>query len=301
LWMPVKFIKSNSTDAFIISTETPLPDTTGPIIDNCGYLVGLNLAEGEEPVVVLGDEMSVIFDSMQIDLQSSTCQTPAHEKVIPVNSAIDEPANTLGQANTEEEANKTPDPIMKTLAASPTNVQKQPSALDIVPIWLWVISALIMVVVVAKFVFFLRPTKHRPQQFTVEPDTSELDALSKSSSIHTDKAETLDGMVVIKGSLGDDKPFRLAHMVNTKHIDVVIGQGDADICIEAMAVSSPHARLKSIGESLTISDLGSSHGTFIRDIPCLPNEVMMINPEDEILLGDVRVNISVQHGHGDSE
>jgi hypothetical protein len=62
LWVPVKFTKNSSTGGFEISTDTPLPPSTGPIIDSCGYLVGLNLAEGEDTVVVLGDEMSVVFD-----------------------------------------------------------------------------------------------------------------------------------------------------------------------------------------------------------------------------------------------
>jgi pSer/pThr/pTyr-binding forkhead associated (FHA) protein len=44
---------------------------------------------------------------------------------------------------------------------------------------------------------------------------------------------------------------------------------------------------------MTISDLGSSNGTFIRGIPCLPGEIMFIETDDEIFLGDVGFRISV--------
>ena len=307
LWVPVKLTKNSATGGFEISTSTPLPPSTGPIIDNCGYLVGLNLAEGEDAVVVLGDEMSVIFDSMQIGLQSSTCQTPAQTKVIPAKPDIEKPdiekpVDPPVQTNAEADEKKTASSAINTAADSPTIVVSRPSVLGILPVWLWLIGGAVLIAVLAKLIFFLRLGKHEPWLSPDEPDTAELE----TQAVQQETVDRFDGEVVIEGSLGDGTPVRHACKVNTKQIDVVIGHGDADICIEAAAVSSRHARLKNIGKSLTISDLGSDHGTFIRGIPCLPNEVMMIYPEDEILLGDVHVNINVNNinvnsSHGDSK
>ena len=295
LWVPVKLTKNSSTGGFEISTDTPLPHSTGPIIDNCGYLVGLNLAEGEEPAVVLGDKMSVIFDSMQIRLQSSNCRTPPQSEVTPANSEVEGPAEPPMQTDVEAEADDKASPAVNTAAASPKPALSRPSELSIIPIWLWLIGAAILIAVLAKLVFFLRLNKHDPKQVPVEPDTTDLD----TGTVSTATNPSFDGEVIVEGALSDGTAFRHVCKVNTKQIDVVIGHSDADICIETAAVSSPHVSLKTAGESLTISDLGSSHGTFIRDIPCLPNEVMMIYPEDEILLGDVRVSIRVNNHNGD--
>jgi len=297
LWVAVKLTKSNSTGGFSVSAETPLPNTSGPIIDSCGYLVGLNLAEGEEPVVILGDEMSVLFDSMDINLQSSTCRQPARNEIVAEEAASEEPANPVGQANTQDVTTITPDPNAHTAPARPAKVASPPSVLDIVPVWLWLIGAVILVALLVKLIFFLRLTKHELAQVTAEPATGPLN--SKSDSSANALPDGFDGIVVIEGLLGDDTPFRHSCNVNTSHIDVVIGRGDVDILIEAPTVSDRHVRLKSAGESLTITDLGSGNGTFIRGIPCLAEEVMFVGSQDEVLLGDVRIHISVQTSHGD--
>lgn len=297
LWVVVKLTKSNSTGGFSVSAETPLPNTTGPIIDNCGYLVGLNLAEGEEPVVVLGDELSVLFDSMDISLQSSTCRQPARREIIAEEATSEEPADPVGQANTEDVTSVTSDPNSHTAPARQTKVASPPSVLGIVPVWLWLIGAVILVALLVKLIFFLRLTKHAPAQITAEPATGPLNPRSDSSA--SALPDGFDGTVVIEGLLGDDTPFRYSCNVNTSHIDVVIGRGDAEMQIESPTVSDRHVRLKSAGESLTITDLGSSNGTFIRGIPCLANEVMYVEPQDEVILGDVRFHISVQTSHGD--
>ena len=44
---------------------------------------------------------------------------------------------------------------------------------------------------------------------------------------------------------------------------------------------------------ITLSDLGSRNGTFIGDIPCLPGEIMYLDTNNEIYLGDVKLTIRV--------
>jgi pSer/pThr/pTyr-binding forkhead associated (FHA) protein len=99
--------------------------------------------------------------------------------------------------------------------------------------------------------------------------------------------------VIIEGYLDADTRFKRLCAVNTEQINLVIGRGQAGINIDHPAISRAHARLQRDTQSMTLSDLGSSNGTFIRGIPCLPGEIMFIEAEDEIFLGDVRFRISV--------
>jgi pSer/pThr/pTyr-binding forkhead associated (FHA) protein len=99
--------------------------------------------------------------------------------------------------------------------------------------------------------------------------------------------------VIIEGYLDADTRFKRLCAVNTEQIDLVIGRGETDISIDHPAISRAHARLQCDTQSMTLSDMGSSNGTFIRGIPCLPGEIMFIETGDEIFLGDVGFHISV--------
>jgi hypothetical protein len=44
---------------------------------------------------------------------------------------------------------------------------------------------------------------------------------------------------------------------------------------------------------MTLSDLGSSWGSFINGVPCLPGEVMFVAFEDEVFLGNVQLHMSI--------
>jgi pSer/pThr/pTyr-binding forkhead associated (FHA) protein len=90
-----------------------------------------------------------------------------------------------------------------------------------------------------------------------------------------------------------DTSFKRYCVINTQQVNVVIGRGDADINIKHPVISRSHARLQSDGKYMTLSDLGSSTGTFIKGTPCLQDEVMYIEAEDEIFLGDVRLRFSI--------
>ena len=50
---------------------------------------------------------------------------------------------------------------------------------------------------------------------------------------------------------------------------------------------------------MTLSDLGSDSGTFVSGVPCLPGEIIVVEPGDEIFLGDVRIRFSIIHKDAD--
>ena len=296
LRLPVKLVRNHSTGGFEVSAETPLPNSSGLIIDQCGYLVGLNLAEGEEPVTVLGDELSVVFDSMQIDMQSRVCRKVA----VAQESGNAEPTAVKQQQVTDETGTETNKLSRNETPAMPASTVGRPSVLGIVPAWLWLVGAVILIALLAKLTFFVRLFRHEPPTIAAEPDTAPLQTVPGTQRAGNGLSNSFDATVLIEGVLGDETPFKHSCAVTSRHIDIVLGKDNADICIDSPTVSRRHVRLKSAGHLLTLSDLGSSHGTFIRGIPCLPGEVMVIDPEDEILLGDVHIHISVQTTNGDS-
>jgi len=105
--------------------------------------------------------------------------------------------------------------------------------------------------------------------------------------------EGCDGLLVIDGLVDSDMRFQRFYAVNTEAIKVTIGRSGADININHPVISHSHARLESHGGLMTLSDLGSSSGTFIREVPCLQGEIMFVEPGDEILLGNVRIRFSI--------
>jgi hypothetical protein len=209
----------------------------------------------------------------------------------------------------------------RVVSAKPTTV-KTPDPASIwhsLPFWLALIGIIILLVLIWKgyWLFRLGKIKIEPttaaraasssQPASDEPDTTQLQAGSdtasgKPRSAPLDEADIPDmnnlpqacnGLLVIEGLLDAVTPFRRFCAVNTQQINIVIGRGEADISIEHPTISRVHARLESAAGLMTLSDLRSSNGTYIRAIPCLPGEVMFVVAADEIFMGDVRFRIRV--------
>jgi len=198
-------------------------------------------------------------------------------------------------------------------------VADRPSLWRSVPWWLLPIGIIVLAVLIWKGFFFIRLINKKAKQISSprgadhrqsaseEPDTTQLQsgadaAVGKPRSVQIEEVNIPDmdklpagcnGMVLIEGVVGTDIRFKRYCAVNTLQIDIVIGRGAADLCIEHPAISRAHVRLECDGNSMTLSDLGSSNGTFIKGVPCLPGEVLFVEAEDEIFLGDVRFRISV--------
>jgi len=348
LWMPVKLLRSDPVSGLSISSETPLPNVSGAMIDNCGQLVGLNLASGEQsldtdkgPILLIGDRLTDVFDSMQIAWTPGSCSSfntqehplPSAKPVIEdssENSAgieTDEvtPGPLEDHSSAAEELSDNPDQtntglVAQSIALPGAEAKKDPrSLISIIPWWLWIAGLLILIALLVKVIMFLRATGKSAQQpvsnnysgsgpvASTEPDTAQLQAGSSSFPLNPgveesqlpdldDLPDGYDSIVLLEGYLGDNTSFRRFCVVNAGKIDIVIGRGDAEICIETQSISRKHIRVEGDGVSLTVSDLGSSNGTYIREIPCLSGEIMFIEPGDEILLGDVRFRIRMLTG-----
>jgi hypothetical protein len=106
--------------------------------------------------------------------------------------------------------------------------------------------------------------------------------------------EPANCVLEINGNLPNGAAFQASCNVRSAAVDAVIGRGDSDIAIDSPDVQREHARVGGSVGMLTITDLGSTRGTWINRVPCLKGEIMFIGPEDMIFLGDVSFRVLVR-------
>ena len=348
LWEPVKILNRDSNNQVLVSSETPLPYVTGPIIDGCGYLAGLSMTTGpqsigadKKPVIIFIDEIDRILASMQINLPRKSCE----HVVIPedMKNTVEATASLPEKHSSESKENKAyPDNTRKTRSRKSSVSRSQnpafdpfhpynpaderkvltpepPSLWESIPFWVPLLGIIGLVALIWKGFVLLRLKNKGEKQLSAtetmsgvqpasdEPDTAPLLPDPDITAVKpraapvdasqlpdmNDLPDDCNGVLIIEGSLDTGARFKKYCVVNTKQINVVIGRGDVDINIKHPVISRSHARLESNGGFMTLSDLGSSSGTFIKGVPCLEGEIMFVEPEDEILLGDVQLRFSV--------
>jgi pSer/pThr/pTyr-binding forkhead associated (FHA) protein len=107
-------------------------------------------------------------------------------------------------------------------------------------------------------------------------------------------AEPTDCVLEINGNLPNGAPFQASCNVRSAAVGAVIGRSGGDISIDSQEVQRAHARIGGRAGMLTITDLGSTRGTWINRVPCLKGEIMFIGPDDMVFLGDVSFRIAVR-------
>jgi len=287
-----------------IKTDKLLPNVTGPLIDRCGHLAGFSSADGVQsmdtgkaPSYLWKDDLLRALQHLPLVLKQAPC---TEDTVTP----------TAQDAIAPETAEKTEPQTDRDLPAGDTGLASVSDAegSHLAPIgpgfpnaWRW--TAILAVVVLASLVWwFVRKRFVKP--FRGSPLPQSLVASAKSGppreqAGHTGGArEKTDCVLEISGRLPDGTPFVRACDVNGAAIDVVIGRGQADIAIESEDVHREHVRLSGTRDALTISDLGSSRGTWINRVPCMKGEIMFTGAEDTIFLGDVSFQVKVRQKDG---
>jgi hypothetical protein len=110
----------------------------------------------------------------------------------------------------------------------------------------------------------------------------------------TSVPEPADCVLEINGNLPNGAAFQASCNVRSAAVDAVIGRDGSDIAIDSPDVQRVHARIGGSADMLTLTDLGSTRGTWINRVPCLKGEIMFIGPEDMIFLGDVSFRVLVR-------
>jgi len=100
----------------------------------------------------------------------------------------------------------------------------------------------------------------------------------------------------LQGQLPDGESFSRQIPVSGPDWHAEIGRQDANIVLASALLSRRHARIQIQDSRVSISDLGSTNGTRLNDVPCLPGEVFLVQSGDVVQLGDVTLRLHLTAG-----
>ena len=120
-----------------------------------------------------------------------------------------------------------------------------------------------------------------------EPRTVEYDDLSVASP---------SPLLLLEGELENGQPFHQELALTGPDWHADIGRQGADVTLPSPAISRSHARLAIQKGRLTLTDLGSTNGTQLNGVPCLPGEVFLLQTGDRVKLGDIELQLGLSAG-----
>ncbi len=286
--------------AFFAAGKT-LPNVSGPLLDGCGNLIGFSSADGVQsmdtskaPAYLWKDGLLRALKDLPVALTEAPC--PAVAVTAPAETTAEAAApepDSMASAldGNEPNAPDAQDTMVKVDASPPATARSR-----MLP-WPGLLAAAILA---GLFGLLYRwrvvsarrgelPGSGRMMAGKLEAEQSP--AAVQGADIGASQA---DCVLEISGHLPNGTPFTSSCEVNGAAINLVIGRGRVDIVIDSADVHREHARLSGSADMLTISDLGSSRGTWINRVPCLRGEIMFIGIEDTIFLGDVSFQVTVR-------
>ncbi len=303
-----------------ISSEVELPNVTGALVDNCGNLVGISLADDIQTMETSPatryqwrETLLRVFGEMQITPRESDCSgkaqevEPEPEPELQPEPIVEEPIIEEPVAEEEPVVEDSPEaeleeeqppeelppvilpPIEDDVVASP-EAEEETGAGS----WLWLLAGVILIG--SGFVL------HRLRQAKKEDNSADTEDVAVDPEPVPDIMDEepsalpppLDSLLTIHGVLADGTAFEESCAVSENAINIMIGRGDTDLVIDSPAVSRQHISLNGTRKELTVSDLGSSNGTSINGVPCLEGEIMFIVPGDVLIMGDARCSLEIR-------
>jgi len=318
------------SDVPVLAAGSSLPNVTGALLDDCGNLAGLSLADGVQSLDSAPatryrwtSALKAVLADLNLPVTGGPCAAPmdAGEPPLPPGEQpletdfAEPPATTetadqgsesaddeesIEEAPVEEEAGLEP-PVEAlppfeddTVAEAPLPAPpaEEPSA----PLWPWLAGA-VLLFGGGVFMHRLRQRDTGRQVPGDDGSPGEPAASRAESSSGPDRPDRLAGpaaRLVLRGELTDGNSFEAAAEVSENAINLEIGRGNVDLVIDSRAVSRRHARLNGSSESLTLTDLGSGNGTSINGVPCLEGEIMYLEEGDTVILGDARFIVVIE-------
>lgn len=329
LWADVQIQAGSTKDSWSISAETPQPYVTGPILDECGYLAGLSLSSGVQsiepgkmPDTVFADGLIKTLNALQLELPGENCTSDSEKAAGPA---------TVAKTNKAPVNSQSPQPAGPDLVTpdvySPTIQRKRlnpfqgaiprPSSTENrslwsqVPFWLPLLGLVMLSVIGWKAWFFFRLRRQMARAGeNKQTATAGLQAAAtelQDGTSHFRSAPGVDeimpdldllppgcdGVLVVQVFVGSATRFNRYCSIDTQQFDLIIGKTESDININLPGIGNRHARLLKHGEDMTLSDLSSGATTIINGLPCLPGEIMYLENDAEICLGDALLRISI--------
>lgn len=304
-----------------LSEESGLPNVTGALVDSCGNLVGVSIADDVQSMEASPatryqwrDTLLKIYGEMGIPLREFDCTAqqlaePEPEVEEPVEEPAPEPQPEAApepepvEEFVEELVEEPTEPAVEEAPAADEPILQEPAPDSLPPfedkgsglaVWFWLLAALLAAglgYVIHRFRESGSDTPSDPESpGTAGAAPPEVEAVDEPEELPV----LLDSELRITGSLRDGTAFEDSCAVSENAINVVIGRGDTDLIISSPAVSRRHVSLNGTFTELTVSDLGSSNGTSINGVPCLEGEIMFMEPGDVLVLGDARCTLEIK-------
>jgi hypothetical protein len=307
----------------VLSDDSELPNVTGALLDECGNLAGVSLADdvqSMEPSPATRyqwrDALLKVFTQLDIPLREFDCsgkQTPEPEPVPeepepePETKKPEPEPEEQPAEQTEETVEEIPEPLAdEPLIEDPADNEPMPDTLPPfqdkgsgLGIWLWLLAAVLL----AGLGYAIHLVRRKEPDPGPEDESAADEGNGPVEVEAADEADDLppllDSELVISGELRDGNTFEDACPVSENAINLIIGRGDTDLVISSAAVSRKHVSLNGSFSELTVADLGSSNGTSINGIPCLEGEIMFMEPGDLLVLGDARCTLEIRPRNAD--
>lgn len=329
LWADVNIEAGDERDAWSVSAQTPLPQLSGPILDECGYLTGVSLSSGaqsiepgETPVTLFADGLVTTLDALRLEIPAENCTIASNE----VSGPSQAPATDTAREKTESGQAVQPELLKPEVyspfiqrkrlnpfqgATPPPNPVENRSLWSRLPIWLPLIGLVMFSIFAWKAWFFFRmrrqpattddgrePLNSGLQSIVFESEDS--DSRIRSAPGDDEQMPDLDalppacdGVLALQVFVDSNNHFYRFCSVDTQQFDLVIGKTDADINVRGPGIGQRHARLVKSGDQMTLSDLGSGRVTLINGLPCMPGEIMYLDDDADICFGDTLARISI--------
>ena len=226
----------------------------GPLLDECGHVLGMNTAGVLEDNVFLASSsrsLAVFLDDAGISYAGTTAKCGGVEAVAP--------------------PKPTPEPSPQPEAKAPTASPPPSPAADRTG-WVALLAVLASVAAVVGIGAFVvsksgRSASDDPLIISTPPNTTAL--LVQASA---------QGVTVLTKPLTRDALTR----------GVVIGRSaEADVMVDVAGVSRQHLRLELVQRQLLLTELGSTNGTTVDGQPLKPGRAHQINSQSRITLGGV--------------
>jgi len=317
----------------LLAAEAPLPNVTGALLDRCGNLAGISLADGVQSLSPApatqyrwANDLYAVFAELRLPVSGTACapDTAAVEAPPPTTAEVSAESQEAERSMTAEtrtektEADQTQPGEFP--AADETAAEPAPS-LEVLPpfeqhesathapasspppetsprLWPWLLAALLLLVSGVAVHWLRRRGQVRPSPVdSLESGGSDATATpAEGAAVAEAHAGEPACRLILRGAYANGQSFEAAMTVNARAINAEIGRGAVDLAIASPSVSRRHARLSGTREALTLTDLGSSNGSSVNGVPCLEGEVMYVETGAVIVLGDTRFTVVLEDG-----